>query len=318
MKEFRLSRKALVIVTAALTSALFLNAQTPAATVPVKMTVTLDVLGEGKRTPEVNLDDVMVNDGKDRLKVTGWVAACEDKAGLDLFVLIDDASDTSLGVQLADLRAFINAQPATTSVGVGYMRNAVVQIAQNFTTDHAAAANSLRLPVGSTGAYGSPYLSVMDLMKRWPESPNRREVIMITDGIDRAHRGLRFGSLNPLSPDVDSASAVAQRTGTIIHTIYSPGVGHLHYNFWEANNGQNGMAKLSDQTGGESFFLGLRPPVSFQPYLDRIQKILDNQYLLTFEIKPAKKAGLRPVTLTTEIAGVELASADGVWVPAAK
>ncbi len=78
------------------------------------------------------------------------------------------------------------------------------------------------------------------------------------------------------------------------------------------------MSKISDETGGESFFLGLQPAVSFKPYLDRIQKILENQYVLTFQARPGKKAGLQSVTLTTEIAGVELGSADSVWVPAAK
>jgi hypothetical protein len=319
MNEYRLPRKALAIMTYVLTSACFLNAQTPAPTVPVQMTVTVDVVGEGKRMPEVSRDDVRVNQGKESRSVTDWVAACDDRAGLDLFILIDDASDTSLGGQLADLRAFVNSQPSTTLVGIGYMRNAVVQIAQDFTTDHAAAAKALRLPIGSTGAYGSPYLSVIDLMKRWPQSTNRREVVMVTDGIDRARRGgPRPYGLSPISPDVDTASTVAQRTGTIIHTIYAPGVGRLHHNFWEATNGQNGIAKLSDETGGESFFLGLESAVSFKPYLDRIQKILENQYILTFEAKPGKKAGLQAVRITTPVAGVELAAADNAWVPAAK
>ena len=64
------------------------------------------------------------------------------------------------------------------------MRNATVQIVQNFTTDHVLAAKALRLPLGFVGAYGSPYLPVIDLMKRWPESPNHREVAMVSDGID--------------------------------------------------------------------------------------------------------------------------------------
>lgn len=318
MKNYRFSRRAFVIFTYAVTSLFSLKAQTPVPTVPVQMTVTLEVQGEGKRVPEVNREDVIVKRGKDRLQVADWIPARGDRAGLDLFVLIDDASDTSLGVQLNDLRSFINNQSPTTIVGIGYMRNGVVQIAQNFTNDHALAAKALRLPLGSTGAYGSPYLSVMDLMKRWPEHTNRREVIMVTDGIDRARRGWGARGLAPVSPDVDSASGVAQRTGTIIHTIYSPGVGRLHHNFWQANNGQNGIAKLSDETGGESFFLGLQAPVSFKPYLDQIQKLLENQYLLTFQAKPVKKAGLQPVKLTTEVAGVEFASADTVWVPAAK
>jgi hypothetical protein len=317
MKKYRFQGKALVILAYALTSAIYLKAQSP-ATVPVQMTVTLNVIGEGKRMPEVKREDVMVTQGKDRLKVTDWVAACEDRAGLNLFILIDDASDSRLGLQLDDLRSFINSQPPTTLIGVGYMRNATVQIVQDFTADHTATANALRLPFGSTGSFGSPYLSVMDLMKRWPETSARREVIMITDGIDRAGRGWHYRGLSPVSPDVDSASELAQRTGMIIHTIYAPGVGRLSHNFWEATNGQNGIARLSDETGGESFFLGLQPAISFKPYLDQLKNILYNQYVMTVQAKPGKKAGLQRVKLTTEIAGVELASADNVWVPAAK
>ncbi len=302
---------------AMVTSIVPLNAQEAStATVPVKMTVTANVASD-KRMPEINQQDVFVKQGKERLRVTEWFPAQGDRAGLDLFILIDDASDARLGSHLEDLRTFINAQPSTTSVGVGYMRNATVQIVQDFTTDHAAAAKALRLPLGSAGAYGSPYLSVIDLMTRWPANQNRREVEMVTDGIDRARRGMFWRGLN-VNPDVDSASDVAMRTGTIIHTIYAPGVGRLYRNYWEATNGQLGIAKLSDVTGGESFFLGLQSPVSFAPYLDQLQKILDNQYLLSFSAKPDKKAGLQFVTLSTEVAGVEFAAADAIWVPAAK
>ena len=292
------------------------NAQETAASVPVRMTVTASVPSD-KRMPELSQQDIAVTRGKERLKVTDWVPAKGDRAGLDLFILIDDASNPVLGMHFDDLKAFINAQPSTTAIGVGYVRNATVQIAQNFTTDHAAAANALRLPLGSAGAYGSPYLSVIDLMKRWPASQNRREVLMVTDGIDRARRSIAWRGLY-INPDVDSASEVAMRTGTIIHTIYAPGVDRRHRNYWEATNGQMGIAKLSDVTGGESFFLGLQQPVSFAPYLDQLQNILNNQYLLSFSAQSGKKAQLQNVSINTEVAGVELASADAVWVPAAK
>ncbi len=196
------------------------------------------------------------------------------------------------------------------------MRNATVRIVQNFTSDHAVAAKAVRLPLGNPGAYGSPYLSVIDLMKRWPENQNRREVLMVTDGIDRARRAPRWRGLS-INPDVDSASEVAMRTGTIIHSIYAPGVGRLHRNYWEATNGQMGIAELSDVTGGESFYLGLQSLVSFTPYLDNLQKILDNQYLLSFSTKPGKKPSLQYVTLNTEVAGVDFAAPDAVWVHAA-
>ena len=290
-----------------------LQAKEPAgtATVPVTMTVTASV-DSGKRMPEIQKEDVFVKKDNEPLQVADWVAARGDRAGLELFLLIDDASDPVLGTKLDELRTFINAQPSTTLVGLGYMKNAIVEIVQNFTTDHALVAKSLRLPLGYAGAYGSPYLSVVDLMKRWPASPNRREVVMVTDGIDRARRS--HNAL--LNPDVDNAADVAQRTGTMIHTIYSPGVGHWHRNFWAATNGQNGIAKLSDITDGESFFLDWQSPVSFAPYLNQLQNIFDNQYLLTFSAQPGKKAGLQYVSISTKVAGVDLDAADAVWVPA--
>ncbi len=288
-----------------------INATEPA--VPAKMVVTASV-DHGKRMPDITKDDIFVQRGNDRLPVAEWVAARGDRAGLELFILIDDASLSSLGIQLDDLRNFIKAQPATTSVGIGYARNAVAEIRQNLTTDHDLAAKSVRLPLGNAGAYGSAYLSVVDLMKRWPETPNRREVLLVTDGHDRAKRA-RNALLNP---DVDTAAAVAQRTGTIVHSIYFPGVGHGSRHLWEAANGQNGLAKLAELTGGEAFFMGWPAPVSFEPYLRDLQKILDNQYLLTFDATPGKKAGLQYVKVTTEIPGVDLAAPHAIWVPAGK
>jgi hypothetical protein len=281
--------------------------------VPVTMTVTANV-DKGKRPPEIAKEDVFVKKGKERLNVTGWVPAKGDRAGMELFILIDDASTSTLGVHLDDLRTFVKAQAPSTYVGIGYARNGTVEIRQNFTTDLELASGGLRLPMGNVGAFGSPYLSVVDLMKRWPQSDNRRQIVLVTDGIDRARRGPN----SVLNPDVDTAADVAQRTGTMIHTIYFPGVGHWHRNFWQATNGQNGLAKLSGITGGESFYLGTQDPVSLVPYLDDLQRSMDNQYRLTFLTSPGKKAGFQYVNITTEIAGVDIAAADAAWVPVSK
>jgi hypothetical protein len=280
---------------------------------PVRMTVTANV-NKDKRAPQIDKADISVKKGKDRLEVLDWTPAKGDRAGLELFFLIDDASTSRLGVELQDLRNFIYAQPSTTIIGVGYARNTTVEIRQNFTADRALAAKALRLPLGNVGASGSPYLSVTNLMQRWPDTPNRREIVLISNGMDRAHRG-RNALTNP---DVDTAARVAQRSGTMIHTIYFPGVGHLRHHFWEAPYGQNGLAKLSDITGGESFYLGLHTPVSLSPYLEQLGRVLDNQYILTVAAKPGKKAGLQYVTVKTEVAGVDFSTPDAFWVPAAK
>jgi hypothetical protein len=93
--------------------------------------------------------------------------------------------------------------------------------------------------------------------------------------------------LNP-NPNVDSASNLAKRTGTIIHTIYASGARRSDRNYWRATSGQMDMARLSDETGGKSFYLGLEDLVGYSPYLDKLQEILDNQYLLSFSAVPEK------------------------------
>ncbi len=307
-----ISIKLVFVLVAGLAPSLALRAQEGAATgVPVHLVVTVEAR-HGKDVPIVHREDVMAYQGKERGTVTDWLPLQGDHAGLDFFVLLDDASSTSLGSQLDDLRQFILGQPPTTSIGVGYMRNGTVDIVQNFTTDHAAAAKSLRLPFGSTGAISSPYFSVVDLLKRWPESAVRREILMVSDGIDR------YGGGGPAEdPYVNSAVEAAQKAGVIVFTIYANGVGHWGHSFWRVNWGQNYLAQIADETGGESYFLGLQTPISFSPYLDDLSHRLDHQYLLTFLAKPEKKAGLQGVKLRTEVPNAELVSADRVWVPAA-
>ena len=316
--DYGMSRRSAFLLIAAITIALSLQAKAPAPPegVAVSMVVTASGVVDGS-VPEVTMRDVQVSQRRQSLKVTGWTPARANHAGLNMFLLIDDASDRSLGSQLNDLRDFINAQAPTTLVGVGYMRNATVQIAQDFTNDHAAAANAVRIPLGNTGAFGSPYLSAIDMMNRWPKHPSRRVIVMVTDGIDRARGGPRSRNLSTM-PDVTRASDLAQRTGTLIYTLFSPGVGSRRRNFFEATSGQNGIARLSDESGAESFFLGLQAPISFRPFLDRIQTALNNQYLLEFRAIPSGRAGLQSISVGTELSGVELISADGVWVQAAQ
>jgi hypothetical protein len=296
------------------------------------MVATVEPLKVDEKTvTAMSREDVKVRQGRNALTVTEWIPARGEQASLQLFILLDDTSDTSLGIQLDDLRSFIQAQPATTVIALGYMRNASVNILQNFTTDHAQVAKTVRLPLGGVGASDSPYLSLIGLLKGWPESKMRREVIMVTDGIDRL-RGNPQGSgvIGPrgtrgpetmvmpyISPDVDRASRDAQRSGVIVYSIYTPGVGHIGRSFFEASNGQNGIAKLSDETGGESFMLGVQNAVSFKPWLERIQGMLDNQYFLVFNARPGRKADLQRINVDTEVPKVEIVSADRVWVPAA-
>lgn len=294
----------------------FAAAQEEAANsgVPVQMVVTAEPK-HGNDLPQITQQDVIVNQGHDRRPVTGWVQATGPHAGLELAILIDDSSGFQFGSQMDDIRAFISEQPPTTLVAVGYMQNGTVNLAQNFTQDHVAAAKSLRLPQGFLGAEASPYFSLSEFVKKWPANPSvpRREVLMITSGIDTF-----YGGGYP-DPYVDTAIQDAQCAGVVVFSIYTPGAGHFAHTYWRIYWGQNYLAQLSEETGGESYyFLGGQAPVAFEPYLNQMAQRLTHQFLLTFLAKPQKKADPEPVKVSTEIRGVDLVAQDKVCVPASR
>jgi hypothetical protein len=258
----------------------------------------------------VNRDDVMVYEGHDRDRVTEWIPAQGDHAALELFILIDDESTASLGSQMEDIRTFINAQPTSSQVGVAYMQDGIARIVQNLTADHALAAKSLRLPMGSAGVNGSPYFAVSDLVKRWPASTARRQVLMISDGIDRF-----YGSGDPDDPYLEQAADSAIRAGIQVSAIYMPGAGHFAHSYWQSYWGQIYLSQIADKTGGESYYIGFSgPPVSFAPYLQDLEQRLEHQYLLSFIPKPQKKSGWQHIRLHTEVSNVDLVSAGQVYV----
>ncbi len=281
------------------------------AGVPVQMVVTVKPK-HGNQVPPISQRDVIVHMGHDVRPVTDWVPATANYGGLALAVLIDEASGSSLGVQLNDIKNFIAEQAPTTLVAVGYMHNGTVSIAQNFTADHAAAAKSLRLALGYFGAEASPYTSVSDFIKRWTVSSAtpRREVLMITSGIDTLYRGAYP------DPYVDAAVQDAQCGGVVVFSVYTPGAGRgrsRRLTYW----GQNFLSQLSSEAGGESYYLmGRQAPPSFSPYLDEMNQRLQNQYLLTFLAEPPKKKGPEPIAITSEIHSVDLLHANRVCVPA--
>ena len=81
-------------------------------------------------------------------------------------ILIDKTLNIeAVGNNLTDLKEFVKAQPPTTAIGIGYMANARVNgldrtiqlrnVVQQFTTDHEAAVNALRLR-GEYSVWASP------------------------------------------------------------------------------------------------------------------------------------------------------------------
>jgi hypothetical protein len=265
----------------------------------------------GKEVPVVNKEDVRVLQGRERLQITDWVPQQGENANLELLILIDDASRTSLATQYDDLRKFMNAQPPTTAIAVGYIEYGTVRMAQNFTKDHEAVDKALRIPLGPFVGVSSPYLAVIDVIKRWPQSKSRHAIFMISSGIDPLQPGIT-------DPYLDDAIQTAQRTGTQVSTIYASMGGHFGHSYWRFSRGQDNLSRLAEESGGESYFQGFSTPISFTPFLEEFAGRLTHQYRLTFLIKPDKKASYQHVRLETEVPDADLVGPDRVYVPAGK
>jgi hypothetical protein len=286
---------------------------TPQPGIPVRMVLTAEPHHSKDKVPVISQQDVAVQQGKEKPKIIDWQALQNDRATLQLAILIDDGTDTELGIQFNDLRQFIESQPSTTQVAVGYMRNGTVMETQGFTQDHAKAAKALRLPLGSGSINASPYVSLSDFVKRWPESNVRREVLMISSGIDPL-----YPSPDIQDPYLDQAIEQCQRAGILVHSIYYSMAGHFGHSFWRNSWGQNYLSKLADGTGGEAYWQGFTNPVSFDTFLKDLSQRLQNQYLITFRAlaSNSKKGSFERVKFSTELPNVELIGAERVYVPA--
>jgi len=279
--------------------------------VPVHMVVTVKP-HHGAQVPALAADDVKVfQKGKPDV-VASWVPLQGDRAGLQLYILIDDTSRDSLALQFSSIDKFVEEQPATTAIAVGYMRNGTVYTAQNLTTDHTLVKKSLRLPLGFGAGYTSPYLALSELMKKWPETKDRREILMITSGTDPLGGG--FSNDPYTNPYLDAAFEQAQRGGFIVYSIYAPGVGRAGRGLFRTDMAQTGLDLLSQKTGGETYYLMYGAPVDITPYLQDVSNSLKHQYALTFLAKGAKKPTLEPVKVKTEMPNMGLITAEDGYI----
>ena len=195
------------------------------------------------------------------------------------------------------------------------MRNGEVVTAQPFTTDYAAAAQTLRLPLGSPGISASPYFCLSAFVKQWPEATTAfagqsaakaRFVMMITNGVDPYNGSVSV--LNQDSPNVAAAVQDAQRAGVAVYSVYFGDAGIR--GGAASMSGQSYLAQLSEGTGGTAYFEGTYSPVSLSPYLTRFQKAIAETYIATFPAPGNKK--LVTIKLNTKLPGTKLHAANMV------
>ena len=244
-------------------------------------------------------------------EITRFVPLRSPESDVELVILIDDGARTSLGTQMNDIAKFIQNLPQGTKVSVGYMFNGMAQLAGPLTTDHNAALRGLHLPVhGGAAISASPYFCLSSLAKNWPSSDMhaRRQVVMITDGID--YYEVRY---DPEDPYVQAAMDDAVRAHVVVYAIYWRSSDFLDRTEYGADDGQNLLAQLTSGTGGTSYWMGLGNPVSFIPYFEDITRRFDNQYEMEFMTTIGDKPEMQTIKLSVS-GHVKVDVPQEVWV----
>jgi hypothetical protein len=297
--------------------------------VPVSLVLTLRG-NHGAGLSAVDSGNLIVTQGRDRAKITDLLPLRAGRAGLELFIMMDDAREISYGTQVADICRFILAQPPTTKIGIVYMDMEGPKIVQDLTADHSLAAQAVTTPLGRLANGQSPYTALGELIDRWPPSNDRREVLMISNGEDAT-----FGSSSPYeeNPYLDAAIEKAQRAGIVVFTIATAHeTVHLSENEPPlirpaqnsmSNIGPQGpvlgkfyLAQIAEATGGESYYYKSSAPVSFAPYLTDLTERLSSQYLVRYLTMPGKRAGLQSVKVRSKLPHTEVLTAKKVYIPA--
>jgi hypothetical protein len=233
-------------------------------------------------------------DGKDST-ITGWTQLHSPASKVEVVLLIDDGARESLGTQMNDIAKFITGMRPDARIALAYMENGRAALAGPLTTDHAAVMRELHLPMaGGAGISASPYFCLSDLAKHWPSTDvnARREVVMITDGVD--YYNPRY---DPEDPYLHAAMDDSVRAHLIVYSIYWRNQGRFDRTGYAANDGQNLLSILTQATGGNSYWEGYGNPVTIAPYFDDIDRRIDNQYELDFMTQTGSKPQMASLKL---------------------
>ena len=211
--------------------------------------------------------------------VTGFNPLQDANSPVELVLLLDSSARTSLGTQFGDIQKFVGEMPPNTRMAIAYMINGRAEFASQLSPSAADVLKGLHVSNGIPGSNASPYFCLSDLAKNWPSHDRtaRREVLMITDGVDNYDR--RY---DPEDPYVESAINDSVRAGLVVYSIYWKDMGRFNNGWYETNAGQNLLLEVTQATGGNSYWEGLGNPVSLEPYFQDVRRRLNNQYELSF------------------------------------
>ena len=233
-----------------------------------------------------------------------------DLANMQLFVLLDDSTQSaSLGDHLAELKTFLQSLPATTQVGIGYMRERNLRSGPGVHHGPSESRQSFAPAAGHSGRKCQPVFRAFRsgealAIERHNRTPHGHDV-------DRRHRSV-LGHATMDDPYVDTSIHDALKQGVMVYSIYLRGAGLYGRNSWVTNFGQSHLIEVSQETGGNAYFEAFSDPVNIAPFLSDFQDRLANQYRVTVESSHEK--GVQPVKLRTELPGLKIDSPTRIYV----
>lgn len=272
---------------------------------------TVTVLPKYKEAPpaNVNIQDLAIHVEGKLAQVTDWTQA--SSSPLELVLLIDGSAHTSLGIHLKEIAQFVKTLPPNTKVGLAYMMLGRARFVAPLSADRAQVLQALRLPNGVPGVESSPYFCLSSLAKHWPsqDASARREVLMITDGVDRYE--LQY---NANDPYVQAAIADATRAHLVVYSIYWVSQGWIDATGYENDAGQNLLLQLTSVTGGKSYWFGPGHPVTFTPYFDDMLRRFQNQYELGVSAPLGRKPEVEAMKLKLAAPGSEVSAPKEIYI----
>jgi hypothetical protein len=161
------------------------------------------------------------------------------------------------------------------------------------------------------GSSASSYFCLSDLAKNWPSKDRgaRREVVMVTDGVDNYERRLDFDDPYVLAAIDDSV-----RAGLVVYSIYWLNQGLVDRNMYANNTGQSLLNEVTEATGGKNLWNGIGNPVSLQPFFEELASSLGNQYELGFSAPMVGKPAAENLKLKIEGPALDVAAPKQVFV----
>jgi len=261
----------------------------------------------GHEPPVLTADDLTVTDHYDRLPITKLTPLHGGNAALQLFLLVDNCSNCEPGSKFEELRKFIASQPPSTAIGVAYIQDGRLEVAENPTQDRERVIQAINPPAG--GKPSNPFRALAELVEGWKQDSCRHAVLLISNGINPA----ATSELQDLS--VETAIEAAQRNGVAVFAIYHPSADYATSDSSRVYSGQTQLAHLAYETGGEAYFLGYGPLPSLAPFLSDMESHFANQYLLEFVAGGVEGSGtLQQVTVRSKIPDLEILAPARVWV----